>query len=210
MRVPRRPKDDEAHPKDSTWLGADARRPADVWLPLGGGHAKRMPEAWEIAVASGMRQASLKVSVGQPECITKGYAAFKEAYQDTKERCIQNGLVFTPVVFEAHGGGFGKAARRVLDCIANQQMLAGAWSAEGVSLKIAQRISCTLHRETARAILKRLSAGREDLPGVEDLGGDPWTEILAEEDLDDAGVTATLAALSVAGGGVASANGRRA
>ena len=141
----------------------------------------------------------------EPESITEDYAEAKETHLDTKRKCLEVGLTFTPVVFEAHGGGFGKAARRVLDCIANQQMLAGAWSAEGVSLKIAQRISCTLHRETARAILKRLSAERDDLPGVEDLGGDPWTEVLAEDDLDDAGVA--LAALSVAGGGVTRMNG---
>ena len=47
-------------------------------------------------------------------------------------------------------------ARSVLDKLAKAQSAAWAEGQEPSSLRIAQRISCTLQRENARAVLRRL------------------------------------------------------
>ena len=60
------------------------------------------------------------------------------------------------MVVESHSGGWSKNARRVLDHIAKH--IASAWNMEEevASLRIAQRLSVTLQRENARAVLRRL------------------------------------------------------
>ena len=65
-------------------------------------------------------------------------------------------MQFTPVVFEAHAGGWGLATRHVIGAIAKQEVT-GKWYREGVSLVIAQRVSMSLQRESARAVLRRLA-----------------------------------------------------
>ena len=59
------------------------------------------------------------------------------------------------MVVEAHGGGWSPLARATLDWISKQQAICHNESPAAVSLRVAQRISCTLHRENARAILRR-------------------------------------------------------
>ena len=92
------------------------------------------------------------------------YEDMKRSYKNTAEECSQAGFSFVPLVVEAHGGSWSPLARRVLDGLAKLQ--AAAWSdgQEPASLRIAQRISCSLQRENARAVLRRLAppgAGQE-------------------------------------------------
>jgi hypothetical protein len=172
-------REDEAPMVEAVCQGRDARRPADVWLPLGGGHSKRSPEAWDLAVTSGMRNGVVPQAVCNPELITAEYAKCKVAFQDTGARCAAEGLTFTPVVFEAHGGGFGAGTRRVLDFVAAQQVAAGQWCPEGVSMRVAQRISTALHGANALAILRRMpwgqgGPGEVSLLGNDDEGDEDW------------------------------------
>ena len=51
------------------------------------------------------------------------------------------------MVVEAHGGGWGKAAREALGAIARQASATGYTDAEAESLRIAQRLSSSLHRD---------------------------------------------------------------
>ena len=76
--------------------------------------------------------------------------------ETTQELCRRQNIKFVPMVTEAHGGGWSKSARQIIDCVAKHS--SASWNAnEGTaSLQIAQRLSTTLHRENARAILKRL------------------------------------------------------
>ena len=68
------------------------------------------------------------------------------------------------MVIEAHGGGLGRTARRVLDTIAKHVAASGSDDAEAAFLRIAQRLSITLH-ENARAVLRRLrTVDEEDAP----------------------------------------------
>ncbi len=81
----------------------------------------------------------------------------KCSFKDTEAHCRQNGFVFQPMILEAHGGSWSPAARRVLDMVASS--MAAVWNErqESASLRVAQRLSCSLQRENARAILRRLA-----------------------------------------------------
>ena len=66
------------------------------------------------------------------------------------------------MVLEAHGGGMGKQFRKVVDSIAEQTAAVTGLRSEFCSLLLAQRISISLQRENARAVLRRLSEQHED------------------------------------------------
>ena len=72
------------------------------------------------------------------------------------------------MVMEAHGGGWGADARAVIGSIARCVAAARSIEPAAASLEIAQRISIALHRENARAILKRRlwagGSGEEEEP----------------------------------------------
>ena len=59
------------------------------------------------------------------------------------------------MIVEAHGGGWSPTFRRVIDWISKSSALANNEEQSSVSLLVAQRISCSLRRENARAILRR-------------------------------------------------------
>ena len=83
------------------------------------------------------------------------YAAFKEAYKDTSAKCQAQGIRFMPLVIEAHGGGWSSQLRQAVHFLAMQQRSAGDWCREGTASRMAQRISTSLQKENARAILRR-------------------------------------------------------
>ena len=106
-------------------------------------------------VTSGLRADSLRQSAADPGLVFSTYEASKRAYKDTDKLCSQAGLAFTPMVLEAHGGGFSGIVRGILDRIAGASAAVCSDEVGASSLRIAQRISCSLHRENARAILRR-------------------------------------------------------
>jgi hypothetical protein len=136
-------------------LSGNGRRPADVWLPRGpnGGG-----EALDFAVTSGMRADIFRQAAQTPELVFSHYAKHKREYLQTAKSCEEAGFRFVPVILEAHGGGWGSMARGVLDWVSRQVAAVQQEEVHVVSLRIAQRISCTLHRENARAVLKRSTA----------------------------------------------------
>ena len=77
------------------------------------------------------------------------------AREDTASQCSHAGIHFCPLVLEAVGGGWSEALRSVVSWIASESNRNSSVSHSDTSFKIAQRISCALHRENARAILKR-------------------------------------------------------
>ena len=67
------------------------------------------------------------------------------------------------------------ATRRVLDFIARQQSISGDWCKGGTALRLAQRVSITLHQENARAIQRRLRPAEEEASRpLEIPSGDEW------------------------------------
>ena len=78
----------------------------------------------------------------------------KRSFKDTAKSCEAQGFKFNPMVLEAHGGGWSPLVRNVIDWISKQQALVTNEEHAAVSLRVAQRMSCTLHRENSRAIQK--------------------------------------------------------
>ena len=79
-------------------------------------------------------------------------------FSDTGQLREAEDFQFTPMILEAHSGAWSPTARKVLDWLACGQSAAKGVPKEAVSLIIAQRLSIALHRENARAILKRTSS----------------------------------------------------
>ena len=99
--LPGRPREDGIH-CDSH---GEARRPADVWLPRGMSSTSGRPEALDFAVTCGLTSDKVWKSAESPHVLFEDYCDFKQQYKDTGQLCSNQGLVFTPLVFEAHGGG---------------------------------------------------------------------------------------------------------
>ena len=141
------------------------RRPADVYLPRG---VNGSPMALDFAATSGMQTGLLRQSADEPSSAIVAYEERKREFRpegepDTTEAlCCQQGFSFVPMVVEAHGGGMGTQFRQVLDSIAKQTAAVTGLRSDFCSSLIAQRISVTLQRENARAILRRLSERPDD------------------------------------------------
>jgi hypothetical protein len=95
---------------------------------------------------------------------------FKDHYKNTKDHCESNGFRFCPMILEAHGGSWSLNMRRVLDFVGRHQEMCGESGRISASLKIAQRLSVSLQRENARAVLKRLGEPSGEEAGPVDLG----------------------------------------
>ena len=141
-----------SRPKEDGIPSPVGRRPADVWVPRGNSGGG---EAWDFAVSSGMRSDLFRACTEAPELVFLQYERHKLEYKDTAKCCDDAGFRFIPLILEAHGGGFSPTLRGVVDWVARQAAAAHNEVPGSVSLKIAQRISCALHRGNARAILKR-------------------------------------------------------
>ena len=144
--LPARPAQDGLGPE------SDGRRPADIWLPRG---TESGAEALDFAVTSGLQAALYRRVAENTNVVFDHYEAFKRSFKNTEQACKDQNLRFSPMILEAHGGGWSSAFRRTVDWIARNAAAANHEDATVVSLRIAQRISCSLHRENARAILKR-------------------------------------------------------
>jgi len=150
----------------------NGRRPADVWLPRG---ASGRPEALDFAVTSGMRSDLFRLSAVDPGAAFEHYERFKRNFDSTEELCSAAGFRFVPIVFEAHGGGWSPMARGLVDWVARQSAARNQEEPGSASLRIAQRISCALQRENARAILAR--AGE---PGAQQPLSADWDSVFKE------------------------------
>ena len=135
---------------------AQARRPADIWLAAKGANP---PLALDFAITSGLRCPTLGAREADLTGVFAEYEELKRNHQDTDTQCRGQGLLFTPFVVEAHAGGLSPLARRTVDGFAKDIATACHLEPSAVSLRIAQRISTSLQRESARAILRRQAGG---------------------------------------------------
>ena len=130
-----------------------ARRPADIWIPNGfdgqGG-------AVDFAVTSGLRADRLAAAASDPASIGASYEYYKRTYLDTQVQCSHQGFRFLPFVVEAHGGGLAICARRILSFIAKAGAARNGEEIEVEAAGLSRRISISLQRENARAVLRRL------------------------------------------------------
>ena len=132
-------------------------------------------EALDFAVTSGTQSGLLREAAFAPELLFERYERQKREHLRTGGLCEGAGFKFVPMIIEAHGGGWSPTARRVLDWIAGELAAASGEDKGTVSLRVAQRISCILHRENACAIL-RWAGGPSTPPPVSGwaTAGDAW------------------------------------
>ena len=129
-----------------------------------------------------MQASQLRRSADLPEEVFARYEDLKRSHLDTEALCRAAGLRFTPLVLEAHAGGWSKSMRGLVDWIAESVAAARSTVKEVESLRIAQRISATLQRGNARAVLRRLGAAEEapspsawaDVCPLDASGEAPW------------------------------------
>ena len=154
LLIPRDPLDCDRPPDpDPPDPSSSSRRPADVWVPRG---PSGNPEAWDFSVTSAFR---LGPSTPDPAAFSSVFSSVethKRGFLDTASQCAKAGIHFCPLVIEAVGGGWSEALRSVVSWIASESGRHSSSRLSDTSFKIAQRISCALHQENARAILKRV------------------------------------------------------
>ena len=137
------------------------RRPGDIWTQDLGGQGQA---ALDIAVTNGMGGACVEEAASQKGSRLRYYENYKRNYKanrngkTTDEQCRERGILFVPLIIEAHGGGFGHALQQVIKVIAEDA--AGRWNKnpEAVARRTAQRLSFLTHTENAQAVLDRLNA----------------------------------------------------
>ena len=128
------------------------RRPADVYLPR---WRRGTPAALDFAVTSGLRSDIVNRSAEDGSQALKMYEDFKCSYLDTKTICQAEGVNFIPIICEADGGGWGPAANRVWSVLAQQKSVLTGESSSIIISRLLQSLGLVLHRENARAILRR-------------------------------------------------------
>ena len=129
-----------------------ARRPADVYIPR---WRQGAPVALDFAVTSGLRASALRATLQDAGSATVSYEDFKNNYLDTRSSCIQEGIHFKPMVMEAVGGGWGPTATKVFYDLAKAKATLTGETTNTVLNHIYQNLGIQLHRENARAILRR-------------------------------------------------------
>ena len=97
----------------------------------------------------------------------------KRTFRYTANRCHRNGLPFTPVVFDGHARGWRDSARNLATWISERLSTTSFPTPSDSTLGLAQRISSSLHRDSARVFLRRvrMTALRDALTP---LGPDDW------------------------------------
>ena len=111
--------------------------------------------ALDFAVTSGLRSDSLVPSAADGHSAAARYGDTKNEYLDTRRHCESEGVGFTPMVVEARDGGWGPAANDFWWKLAKTTALATGERPSVVEGQLRQALGVTLHRENARAILKR-------------------------------------------------------
>ena len=128
------------------------RRPADVYIPRWRGGA---PAALDLAVTSGLRPDMVARSAANGNAATVAYEDFKREHLNTQQLYQQEGITFIPVIAEADGGGWGPEAHKVFNELAKHTSSMTGEPKSIVANHILQSLCLTLHRENARAILRR-------------------------------------------------------
>ena len=130
----------------------EARRPADVYVPR---WRRGMSACLDFAVTSGLRPDLVRESAREPTSATLRYEGFKCDHLETARLCRAEGMQFIPMVVEACGGGWGAEAAKTWTELAKQSALASGELRSSCAARILGSLSVTLHRENARAVIRR-------------------------------------------------------
>ena len=116
----------------------------------------------DFAVSSGLQSGALTKVIDSPETIFGDYESQKRCHLETEKICTAAGFRFTPLILESHGGGMSQLTRGFVNWLGKAVAASRGTETSAESLRIAQRISSTLQRESARAILRRLVPAEEE------------------------------------------------
>ena len=129
------------------------RRPADVFLPA---WLNGSPAALDFAVTAPQRQAVVYQAAENALASARAYAGTKRSFLDTEQLCRSSGIEFVPMVAESTGA-WEPGALDVLRQVARTSALRSSRPAGTVFLELKQRLSLTIRRGLARALLRRLA-----------------------------------------------------
>ena len=132
------------------------RRPADVYLPR---WRRGVPAALDFAVTSGLCSNIISRSALDGTIATVEYEITKRNHLDTETKCLENGITFIPMICEADGGGWGPAAHKVWSVLAKQKAIIAGEQDSTIVGRLLQTLGLILHKENARAILRRFPRG---------------------------------------------------
>ena len=83
------------------------------------------------------------------------YENRKRTYLNTESACKDEGIQFIPLICEADGGGWGPAAHTVWSELAKHKSSLTGEPNSTTAMHLLQSLGLILHRENARAILRR-------------------------------------------------------
>ena len=131
----------------------EQRRPADVFIPR---WRRGTPAALDFAVTSGLRVDLVNKSAENGSAATEAYEHLKCSYLNTEESCRADGITFIPVICEANGGGWGPAAHKVWSELGKTKAMLTGEQSSSIANRFLQSLGLIVHRENARAVLRRL------------------------------------------------------
>ena len=109
-------------------------------------------------------------SVEDGTSAVKAYEIFKRSHMDTEYICREEGITFIPLICEATGGGWGPAANAVWSELAKYKSTLTGETASITATRLLQSLGLILHRENARAILRRSQFSNSNMEFSELLG----------------------------------------
>ena len=101
------------------------------------------PAGGRALVTSGLRVGLQSDAVVSSDTATRRYEDFKSSHKDTRAECEAQGFAFTPMVVWTELAPKSVLAMRELE------------AKRSCAAMLTQRLSLTLHRESARACLRR-------------------------------------------------------
>ena len=128
------------------------RRPADVYVPR---WFRGVPACLDFAVTSGLRSAHLRSSARDASAAVLSYEGYKCSYLNTQAHCRAEGMAFIPMIVEGHGGSWGPEAAKCWSKLAKSHALSSGELRATVLSRFLSALSIIVHRENARAILRR-------------------------------------------------------
>jgi hypothetical protein len=131
---------------------ADLRRPADTYV--GNWHLGQ-PAAFDFALTSGLKVGQLEGTARDAKSVGAAYVEKKRSYLGTAAHCAAKGLLFIPMVCEAHSGSWEDGALDVWRRLAKAGELSSGEPASRRLQHMLQVLSIAVHRANARAILAR-------------------------------------------------------
>ena len=118
------------------------------------------PAALDFGVTCGLRNDILEHSVNNNQYATEQYAQLKRNTLNMKVRCLQNDMLFVPMIMEDSGGTWGTDANDIWKSVIQTTASLTGEPRSSIANSLYQALSFSLHKANARAILKRLPGQR--------------------------------------------------